>query len=88
MLSKLLRIQVYVAHGKLQITMPMEEVKGMSRLSLMRTVESWLGKERDEERRRKKERMACDLLEFDKQIEGSHVTGDPARAAVHAINNG
>ncbi|GKV29984.1 hypothetical protein SLEP1_g38855 [Rubroshorea leprosula] len=79
---------VYVAHGKLQLAMPMDKLKEISNLSLMRTVESWLRKERDEERKRRKERKASGLPEFEKQVEGSHVTGDPARAAVRALNNG
>uniref|UniRef100_A0A2P2LT98 ABC transporter family protein n=2 Tax=Rhizophora mucronata TaxID=61149 RepID=A0A2P2LT98_RHIMU len=80
---------VYVANGKLQLAMPMAKVKEISNnLSLMRTVESWLRKERDEERKKRKERIANGLLEFEKLIEGSRVTGDPARAAVRAMNNG
>nr|AIU41667.1 ABC transporter family protein [Hevea brasiliensis] len=79
---------VYVAHGKLQLAMPMAKVKEISNLSLMRTVESWLRKERDEERKRRKERKASGLPEFEKQMEGSRVTGDPASAAVRAMNNG
>ncbi|XP_031251394.1 ABC transporter I family member 20-like [Pistacia vera] len=79
---------VYVAHGKLQLAMPMNQVKEISKLSLMRTVESWLRKERDEERKRRKERKASGLAEFGEQVEGSRVTGDPARAAVRALNNG
>lgn len=55
---------------------------------LQRTVESWLRKERDEERRKRKERKENGLSEFDKQVEGSRVTGDQARAAVRALNNG
>ncbi|KAF3453916.1 hypothetical protein FNV43_RR04357 [Rhamnella rubrinervis] len=74
---------VYVANGKLQLAKPMNSVKEMSKLSLMRTVESWLRKERDEERKRRKERKAIGLPEFE-QKEGSRVTGDPARA----LNNG
>ena len=46
-------------------------------------MESWLRKERDEERKRRKERKAMDL-----KVEGSQVAGDPARAAVRALNNG
>ncbi|KAK7356177.1 hypothetical protein VNO80_15444 [Phaseolus coccineus] len=79
---------VYVAHGKLQLAMPMDKVKEISKLSLMRTVESWLRKERDEDRKKRKERKAAGLPEFGKQVEGSRVTGDPARAAVRATNNG
>ncbi|GAB2277341.1 ABC transporter I member 20 [Dionaea muscipula] len=79
---------VYVAHGKLQWAMPMNKLKEMSNMSLMRTVESWLRKERDEDRRRKKERKTSGLPEFEKEIEGSRVVGDPAQAAVRAINNG
>lgn len=79
---------VYVAHGKLQLAMPMEKVREMSNLSLLRTVESWLRKERDEGRKRRKERKAVGLPEFESQVEGSRVAGDPARAAVRALNNG
>ncbi|KAL6132822.1 hypothetical protein ACLB2K_065061 [Fragaria x ananassa] len=64
---------VYVANGKLQLSMPMDKVKETYKLSLMRTVESWLRKERDEERARRKERKAKGLPEFDEQIEGSRV---------------
>lgn len=53
-----------------------------------RTVESWLRKERDEDRRRRKERKAKGLLEFENQVEGTRVTGDPARVAARALNNG
>ena len=79
---------VYVAHGKLQLAMPMDKVKEISKLSLMRTVESWLRKERDEDRKKRKERKAAGLPEFGKRVEESRVTGDPARAAVRVINNG
>ncbi|KAM7263251.1 hypothetical protein ACFE04_000934 [Oxalis oulophora] len=75
---------VYVAHGKLQFALPMQKVKESSNLSLMRTVEKWLRKERDEERSRRKERKAKGLPEFDKQVDGSRVAGGPARA----LNNG
>ncbi|KVH96385.1 AAA+ ATPase domain-containing protein [Cynara cardunculus var. scolymus] len=76
---------VYVAHGKLQLASTMEEVKNMSNLSLMRTVEQWLRKERDEERKRRKERKANGLPEFDRRIDGSRVIGgDPVRV----VNNG
>ncbi|KAI9071391.1 hypothetical protein K1719_046635 [Acacia pycnantha] len=75
---------VYVAHGNLQLAMPMDKVKDISKLSLMRTVESWLRKERDEERKRRKERKAKGLSEFERRVEGSRVTGDPARLT----NNG
>ncbi|KAK4378819.1 hypothetical protein RND71_000681 [Anisodus tanguticus] len=80
---------IYVAHGKLQLAMPMDKVKEISNLSLMRTVESWLRKERDEERQRRKERKAKGLPEFEKQVEGTRVVGgDPARAAGRPLNNG
>ncbi|KAJ8774200.1 hypothetical protein K2173_009631 [Erythroxylum novogranatense] len=79
---------VYVVHGKLQLAMPMAKVLQISNLSLMRTVENWLRKERDEERRRRKERKASGLPEFSQQIDGGRVTGDPARTAVRAMNNG
>jgi CCR4-NOT complex subunit CAF16 len=77
--------QVYIARGKLQLALPLEKVKEMSQLSLMRTVESWLRKERDEDRRRRKERKEKGLPEFDKVTEGSRVIGDPA---ARAVNNG
>ncbi|KAK6139425.1 hypothetical protein DH2020_026832 [Rehmannia glutinosa] len=79
---------VYVARGKLQLAMPMNEIKEISNLSLMRTVESWLRKERDEERKIRKERKAGGLPDYEKQVDGSRVTGDPARAAVRVLNNG
>ncbi|KAJ6992853.1 hypothetical protein D5086_012522 [Populus alba] len=79
---------LYVAHGKLQFAMPMAKIKEISNLSLMRTVESWLRKERDEERKRRQERKAGGLPEYEKQVEGSRVTGDPARVAARVMNNG
>ncbi|KAF8401262.1 hypothetical protein HHK36_012195 [Tetracentron sinense] len=79
---------VYVANGKLQLAMPMDKVKENSNLSLMRTVESWLRKEMDEKRKKRNERKAAGLSEFEKQVEGSRVTGDPASAAIRAMNNG
>ncbi|KAI8555509.1 hypothetical protein RHMOL_Rhmol05G0178500 [Rhododendron molle] len=80
--------KVYVAHGKLQLAMPMDKVKEISNMSLMRTVEQWLRKERDEERKRRKDRKANGLPEFEKQVDGSRVAGGPAIAAVRATNNG
>ncbi|KAI5595465.1 hypothetical protein POPTR_003G155800v4 [Populus trichocarpa] len=79
---------LYVAHGKLQFAMPMAKIKETSNLSLMRTVESWLRKERDEERKRRQERKAGGLPEYEKQVEGSRVTGDPARVGARVMNNG
>ncbi|TVU47276.1 hypothetical protein EJB05_06871 [Eragrostis curvula] len=79
---------VYIAHGKLQLALPLEKVKEMSQLSLMRTVEAWLRKERDEDRRRRKERKEKGLPEFDKVVEGSRVIGDPAKSAARVVNNG
>ncbi|KAL0364876.1 UNVERIFIED_CONTAM: ABC transporter I family member 20 [Sesamum angustifolium] len=76
---------VYVAHGKLQLAMPINKIKEISKLSLMRTVESWLRKERDEERKRRKERKASGLPEYEKRVEGSRVIGDPAG---RVLNNG
>ncbi|KAJ4753712.1 hypothetical protein LUZ62_088117 [Rhynchospora pubera] len=76
---------VYIAHGKLQLALPLEKVKETSQLSLMRTVESWLRKERDEDRGRKKERKALGLQGNDKQVDGSRVVGDPAS---RVLNNG
>lgn len=58
------------------------------RLGLQRTVESWLRREQEEKKRTRKERKASGLPEFNEHIEGSRVTGDPARAAVRVINNG
>lgn len=55
---------------------------------MQRTVESWLRKERDEERKKRKERKESGLPEFEKQAEGSRVTGDPARVAARPLNNG
>ncbi|CAN6469885.1 unnamed protein product [Victoria cruziana] len=78
---------VYIAHGKLQLALPMEVVKKDSNLSLMRTVERWLRKERDEDRRRKG-RRAEGLPEYDGYSDGSRVTGEPAWRAAQAINNG
>lgn len=51
-------------------------------------MESWLRKEREEKRQRRKERKAMGQPEFESQVEGSRVAGDPARAAVRALNNG
>ncbi|KAL3349826.1 hypothetical protein AABB24_022743 [Solanum stoloniferum] len=80
---------IYVAHGKLQLAMPMDKVKQISNLSLMRTVERWLRKERDEERKRRKERKAMGLPEYEIQVEGTRVVGgDPGRAAGRPLNNG
>ncbi|KAL0842536.1 hypothetical protein Bca101_015781 [Brassica carinata] len=75
---------VYVADGKLQLAMPMEKVKETSKKSLMRTVECWLRKERDEERKTRKGRKANGLPEFESRADESRVTGDPARM----LNNG
>ncbi|CAN4108943.1 unnamed protein product [Withania somnifera] len=81
---------IYVARGKLQLAMSMDKVKDISNLSLMRTVESWLRKERDEERKRRKERKAKGLPGYEKQVvEDTRVVGgDPARAAGRPLNNG
>lgn len=51
-------------------------------------MESWLRKERDENRRRRKERKESGLPEFEKQVEGSRVKGDPAGFATRVMNNG
>ncbi|KAH9627075.1 hypothetical protein KSS87_023763 [Heliosperma pusillum] len=79
---------VYVARGRLQLSMPMEQVKELSKMSLMRTVESWLRKERDEELKRRKERKAKGLPEFEKQVDGTRVIGEPAHVGTRVINNG
>ncbi|XP_073287909.1 ABC transporter I family member 20-like [Primulina huaijiensis] len=78
----------YVARGKLRLVTPMNKIKDISKLSLMRTVESWLRKERDDERQRRKERKANGTPECDEKVEGSRVAGDPARTAVRMLNNG
>uniref|UniRef100_M0ZSN4 ABC transporter family protein n=1 Tax=Solanum tuberosum TaxID=4113 RepID=M0ZSN4_SOLTU len=58
-------------------------------LDIQRTVERWLRKERDEERKRRKERKAKGLPEYEKQVEGTRVVGgDPGRAAGRPLNNG
>ncbi|XP_047342524.1 ABC transporter I family member 20 [Impatiens glandulifera] len=79
---------VYVARGELQLALPMDEVKKESNLSLMRTVEKWLRKERDEDRKMRSERKAKGLPEFERQVNGSRVIGDPARAGAYTVNNG
>ncbi|KAK1277863.1 ABC transporter I family member 20 [Acorus gramineus] len=68
---------VYVAHGRLQLALPMAKVRETSDLSLMRTVERWLRKERDEDRKRRKERKAKGVSEAE---EGG--------TAVKVMNNG
>uniref|UniRef100_A0A0D6QXG9 ABC transporter domain-containing protein n=1 Tax=Araucaria cunninghamii TaxID=56994 RepID=A0A0D6QXG9_ARACU len=70
----------YVAHGKLQLALPLEKVNKMKELSLMRTVEKWLRKEKEEEKKLRKERKAQGLPEFKETIEGSRV--------VRVLNNG
>ncbi|CAA7388293.1 unnamed protein product [Spirodela intermedia] len=79
---------VYLAHGKLQLALPMEKVKEMSNLSLMRTVESWLRKEREEDKKRRKEREEKGLPKHDRPVDGTRLVGDPARAAARVMNNG
>jgi len=78
----------YVARGKLQLALPLEEVEELKELSLMRTVEKWLRKEKEEEKRIRKERKAQGLAEFEEYVEGSRVVGDPARVAAQPLNNG
>lgn len=51
-------------------------------------MESWLRKERDEDRRMRKERKTMGLLEYEKQVDGTRVTGDPASCIVRVLNNG
>ncbi|GER55942.1 non-intrinsic abc protein 9 [Striga asiatica] len=67
---------VYVARGKLQLAMPMNKIKEISNLSLMRTVESWLRKERDEERKLRKE------------IKGREAGDHSPAASARVLNNG
>lgn len=57
-------------------------------LILQRTVESWLRKEREEDRQKRRERKAKGLSEFEDVVEGTRVIGNPAKQAVQAINNG
>ncbi|XP_057853447.2 ABC transporter I family member 20 isoform X2 [Cryptomeria japonica] len=78
----------YVAHGKLQLALPLKEVDEMKELSLMRTVEKWLRKEKEEKKKRQKERKAQGLPEFEDDIEGSRDAGDPARVPIRLLNNG
>ncbi|GFP80375.1 ABC transporter i family member 20 [Phtheirospermum japonicum] len=59
---------VYVARGALQLAMPMDKIKETSNLSLMRTVESWLRKERDEERKLRKERKGSNGVKADQTV--------------------
>ncbi|XP_078443893.1 non-intrinsic ABC protein 9 [Wolffia australiana] len=69
---------VYLAHGKLQLASSMEEVKEMNgKLSLMRTVESWLRREREEYRNRRKEMREKGQLE-----------ADTSAGAARMMNNG
>jgi CCR4-NOT complex subunit CAF16 len=56
--------------------------------SFQRTAETWLRKERDEDRRRRKERKEKVLPEFDKVVEGTQVIGDPTKSAARVVNNG
>lgn len=79
---------VYVARGRLQLFKPMNELKEMTNMSLMRIVESWLRKEKEDDKKRRMDRKMNGLPEYEKQIEGSRVAGDPARAAVRVMNNG
>jgi CCR4-NOT complex subunit CAF16 len=51
-------------------------------------VESWLRKERNEDRKRKKEKRGLGLTKHDKSVDGSRVVGDPASNAVRVLNNG
>ncbi|KAL2941731.1 ABC transporter I family member 20 [Bienertia sinuspersici] len=78
---------VYVAHGRLQLSMSMDKLRETSNLSLMNSG-VLAGKEINEERKRRKERKAKGLPEFEKQVEGTRVVGDPAKAAVRVMNNG
>ncbi|PHT61974.1 ABC transporter I family member 20 [Capsicum annuum] len=81
--------RIYMACGKLQLTIPMDKVKEITNLSLMRILDNWLGKERDEEKKRRKERKVKGHPEYEKQVEGTRVVGgDPARAAGRPLNNG
>ncbi|KAG0475937.1 hypothetical protein HPP92_012778 [Vanilla planifolia] len=83
-LKRNVKQEAYVAHGKLEFALPLQKVKETSSLSLMRTVETWLRKERDDDRKRRKERKANGLPEYEKAVDGTRVTGVPARL----LNNG
>lgn len=72
---------VYVAHGKLQLFSPLVKVKELSHLSLMRTVESWLRREREEEKKMRKERLDGGLPESASFIDGT-------RVSARLLNNG
>ncbi|KAL3675079.1 hypothetical protein R1sor_025027 [Riccia sorocarpa] len=78
----------YVANGKLQLAKPIKEIPELKELSLMRTIEKWLRKEIEEQRRIRKERKVQGLPEYDTPVEGSRVAGgDPAKAS-QLLNNG
>ncbi|KAL9685207.1 hypothetical protein QQ045_022655 [Rhodiola kirilowii] len=62
----------------------MRLAKKIRSTTFTRTVESWLRKERDDERKMRKERKAKGLPEFEKSIDGTRVAGCPA----HVLNNG
>ncbi|PKA65700.1 ABC transporter I family member 20 [Apostasia shenzhenica] len=74
---------VYVAHGKLQLFLPLPKVKEMSNLSLMRTVECWLRKEK-EDRRIRQQRKGSGLSVFETAADDSPVIEAPGRI----LNNG
>lgn len=76
----------YVAKGRLQFAKPISQIEEMKELSLMRTVERWLRKEIDEQRRIRKERIAKGLPEFDDiNPDGTRVIGESAKKV---LNNG
>ncbi|KAL2623651.1 hypothetical protein R1flu_003856 [Riccia fluitans] len=78
----------YVADGRLQLAKPVGDIPELKELSLMRTIEKWLRKEIEAQRRMRKERRARGLPEYDTHVEGSRVAGgDPAKAS-QLLNNG
>lgn len=79
----------YLARGRLQFTKRLEQVEELKSLSLMRTIEKWLRVEVEEERRKRRERKAAGLSEYEDEIvEGTRVIGDPAKSAAQVMNNG
>ncbi|EFJ30247.1 ATP-binding cassette transporter, subfamily I, member 1, SmABCI1 [Selaginella moellendorffii] len=76
----------YLASGRLQIMKPLHEIPELKELSLMRTVEKWLRKEINEQRKARKLRLEQGLPEFEDRIEGSRVIGGREKAL--PLNNG
>ncbi|KAJ7529303.1 hypothetical protein O6H91_15G043200 [Diphasiastrum complanatum] len=76
----------YVANGKLQFLKSISDIEEMKEMSLMRTVEKWLRKEVEQERKLRKERQIKGLSEYEKGNKAR--IGEPGRAVVQLLNNG